>query len=90
MEEYKVKEIPEITNKSESSNISYLNYFFQISGHIAKLDGRVSEKEAEYLRKIMQELNLSESERKAMNEEIKKGRLIIYLLIMVKFELVQG
>lgn len=74
LEEYKVKEIPEITNKSESSNISYLNYFFQISGHIAKLDGRVSEKEAEYLRKIMQELNLSESERKAMNEEIKKGR----------------
>lgn len=74
IEKYKVKKISENVDSPEDNKASYLNYFFQILGYIAKLDGRVSENEAEYLRKIMQSLNLSEFERKIMNEEIKKGR----------------
>jgi DnaJ like chaperone protein len=49
---------------------------FSIMGHISKADGRVSEKEIQMAKKIMQELELNHSQRKAAQQYFNEGKQV--------------
>jgi DnaJ like chaperone protein len=57
-----------------SFRAEFLNAAFQIMGHVAKADGRVSESEIEAARQLMREFRLDEQETRAAMESYRAGK----------------
>ena len=60
---------------------------FAVMGHIAKADGRVSEKEINVAQQLMQTMSLSESEKKEAIESFSQGKLATFKLDLALTEL---
>lgn len=63
---------------------------FQVMGHIAKADGRISESEIEVARSVMQRMNLSENQKKQAIEYFNQGKQADFDLARALSELVQA